>query len=120
NPENTTETIAELEKFWKEKIDANIPFTYDFVDKKFERSYEGYIRQKMMFTILNVIVISIALFGLFALSSFTIERKYKEIAIRKVLGAETNSLLKLLTKQYIVMVLVGFFLALVPSYYLMQ
>lgn len=120
NSENTEETIVNLEKFWKEKIDANMPFTYDFVDKKFARSYEGYIKQKKMFSILNVIVIGIALFGLFALSSFTIERKYKEIAIRKVLGAETSSLLKLLTQQYIFMVLVGFVLALVPSYYLMQ
>lgn len=118
--ENTEETLANLEKFWKEKIDANTPFSYEFIDKKFARSYESYSKQKAMFNILNAIVIGIALFGLFALSSFTIERKYKEIAIRKVLGAETGSLLKLLTQQYIVMVVIGFILALIPSYYLMQ
>lgn len=120
NSENTEETLANLEKFWKEKIDANTPFSYEFIDKKFARSYESYSKQKAMFNILNAIVIGIALFGLFALSSFTIERKYKEIAIRKVLGAETGSLLKLLTQQYIVMVVIGYILALIPSYYLMQ
>lgn len=118
--ENTEETLANLEKFWNEKIDANTPFSYEFIDKKFARSYESYSKQKAMFNILNAIVIGIALFGLFALSSFTIERKYKEIAIRKVLGAETGSLLKLLTQQYIVMVVIGFIFALIPSYYLMQ
>ncbi|WP_313385812.1 ABC transporter permease [Chishuiella sp.] len=73
-----------------------------------------------MFKILNVVVITIALFGLFALSSFTIERKYKEIAVRKVLGAETGSLLKILSKQYIYLSVIGFAIAIVPSYLLMQ
>ncbi|MBW1619718.1 ABC transporter permease [Empedobacter falsenii] len=118
--ENATETIAAIEKFWKTKVDNDYPFEYEFVDKQFARSYENYTKQEKMFKILNVIVITIALFGLFALSSYTIERKYKEIAIRKVLGAETSSLLQILSKQYIYFAFIGFALAILPSYFLMQ
>ncbi len=118
--ENASETIAIIEKFWKAKVDQDYPFEYEFIDKQFARSYENYTKQEKMFKILNVIVITIALFGLFALSSYTIERKYKEIAIRKVLGAETSSLLRILSKQYIYFAFIGFALAILPSYFLMQ
>lgn len=114
------QTIDNIEKFWKAKVDQDYPFEYEFVDKQFARSYENYTKQEKMFKILNVIVITIALFGLFALSSYTIERKYKEIAIRKVLGAETSSLLRILSKQYIYFAFIGFALAILPSYFLMQ
>ena len=69
---------------------------------------------------LNIIVITIALFGLFALASYSIERRMKEIAIRKTLGAETNVLLKELCKQYVVFSIIGFLIALFPVYYLLN
>lgn len=118
--ENTDETLANIENFWKQKVDQNYPFEYDFVNKQFARSYQTYTQQEAMFKILNVVVITIALFGLFALASYTIERKYKEIAIRKVLGAETGSLLKSLSKQYVYYAIIGFVLAVFPSYIFMQ
>ncbi len=118
--EHTKETIENIETFWKTKVDNDYPFEYEFVDKQFARSYENYTKQEKMFKILNAIVITIALFGLFALSSYTIERKYKEIAIRKVLGAETSSLLKILSKQYVYFAIIGFVLAMVPSYFFVQ
>ena len=118
--EDVDQTIANLEKFWKQRVDQDYPFEYDFVDKQFARSYENYIKQQKMFNILNVVVITIALFGLFALSSYTIERKYKEIAIRKVMGAETKTLLFILSKQYVYLAMIGFVLAVIPSYILMQ
>jgi putative ABC transport system permease protein len=65
-------------------------------------------------------VIGIALFGLFALASYSIQRRMKEIAIRKTLGAETNLLLKELSKQYILYCIIGFLLALFPVYYLLN
>lgn len=69
---------------------------------------------------MNIIVITIALLGLFALASYSIERRMKEIAIRKTLGAETNVLLKELCKQYILFSVVGFLIALFPAYYLLN
>jgi putative ABC transport system permease protein len=118
--ENMEQTIAGLEKFWVTKVDTEYPFSYDFVDKNFARSYETYVKQKKLFSLLNIIVIIIALFGLFALASYSIQRRMKEIAIRKTLGAETQTLLHELSKQYIVFCIIGFVLALFPAYYLLD
>jgi putative ABC transport system permease protein len=118
--ENTEQTLADIEKFWAKNVDPDYPFTYDFVEKEYKRSYSNYVKQKNLFSLLNVVVILIALFGLFSLASFSIERRMKEIAIRKTLGAETNVLLKELSKQYVVYCVIGFLIALFPTYYLLS
>lgn len=120
SPEDMEKTIAEIEAFWKKNVDVNYPFNFDFVNKKFERSYSTYKKQKELFSLLNIIVVIIALFGLFALASYSIQRRMKGIAIRKALGAETNTLLKELSKQYVVFCAIGFTLALLPAYYLLD
>jgi putative ABC transport system permease protein len=118
--ENVENTIADIEKFWTTNVDQEYPFKYDFVDKQYARTYEAYIKQKNLFSLLNVIVILIALFGLFSLASYSIQRRMKEIAIRKTLGADTNVLLKELSKQYILYCIIGFLIALFPVYYLLN
>ncbi|WP_369765091.1 ABC transporter permease [Flavobacterium sp. WC2429] len=116
---NIESTIADIEKLWS-KVDTEFPFKYDFVDKQYARTYESYVKQKNLFSLLNVVVILIALFGLFALASYSIQRRMKEIAIRKTLGAETNLLLKELSKQYILYCIIGFAIAVFPVYYLLN
>nr|WP_294781127.1 ABC transporter permease [uncultured Flavobacterium sp.] len=113
-------SILAIEKFWKTKVDTEYPFKYDFVNKEYARTYESYVKQKNLFTLLNIVVILIALFGLFALASYSIQRRMKEIAIRKTLGAETNILLKELSKQYVFYCLIGFLIAIFPAYVLLQ
>ena len=120
SPETMTETLADIEKLWLKDVDPDYPFQYDFVDKDYKKSYSSYVKQKDMFSLLNAIVILIALFGLFSLASYSIERRMKEIAIKKTLGAETNVLLKELSKQYIIFCVIGFVLALFPAYYLLN
>lgn len=120
DPADIATTMSSIEKFWKQKINTDTPFEYDFVNRQFARSYESYVKQQKLFMVMNTVVISIALFGLFALSSYTMERRYKEIAIRKVMGAETLSLLVLLSRHYIYLAVLGFILAIVPSYLLMN
>jgi len=120
SPENMENTIAQIEKFWKAKVDTEYPFKYEFVDKNFARTYESFVKQKNLFSLLNVVVILIALFGLFALASYSIERRMKEIAIRKTLGAETSSLLKELSRQYLVFCVIGFAVAFVPTWFVLS
>jgi len=119
-PENMEETIVNIEKFWIANVDSKYPFEYNFVDKNFARTYQSFVNQRNLFALLNGIVILIALFGLFALASYTIQRRMKEIGIRKTLGAETKTLLKELSKQYIIFCIIGFFIALFPAYYLLN
>jgi len=120
SPDGMPETIASIEKFWKSKVDQEYPFEYGFVDKNFARTYKKYQDQRNLFALLNVVVILIAVFGLFALASFSMERRLREIAIRKTLGAETNILLKELSKQYVLFCIIGFLIGIVPAYLLMQ
>ncbi|MBO9585009.1 MAG: ABC transporter permease [Flavobacterium sp.] len=120
SPDQMPETIASIDKFWKSKVDQEYPFEYNFVDKNFARTYKKYEDQRNLFALLNVVVILIAVFGLFALASFSMERRLREIAIRKTLGAETNILLKELSKQYVVFCVIGFLIGIVPAYLLMQ
>jgi len=115
NPDQAEAALASMEKFWKKNVDSEYPFSYDFVDKNFARTYKAFVNQRNLFELLNAVVILIALFGLFALASFSIERRMKEIAIRKTLGAETSSLLRELSKQYLVFCAVGFAIAYFPT-----
>ena len=117
--EDVENTLADIEKFWT-TVDTEYPFKYDFVDKQYARTYESYVKQKNLFSLLNIVVIGIALFGLFALASYSIQSRMKEIAIRKTLGAETNTLLIELSKQYILYCTIGYLIALFPVYYLLN
>jgi putative ABC transport system permease protein len=120
DPRNLSETISKLEEYWKKNINPDYPFSYEFVDKEFAKTYNEQVKQKNLFFVLNVIVIVIAVFGLFALASFSMERRLKEIAIRKTLGAETNVLLKELSKQYVAFCLLGFVIGIFPAYILLN
>lgn len=120
NPAKMESAIAAIEKFWTSKVDTEYPFAYDFVNKNFARTYQQFVKQKNLFSLLNIVVILIALFGLFALASYSIERRMKEIAIRKTMGAETASLLKELSRQYLVFCIIGFLVAFVPTWMVLQ
>ncbi|MBF4465819.1 ABC transporter permease [Flavobacterium sp. LC2016-12] len=120
SPDQMSETIDAIGKFWKTKVDAEYPFEYNFVDRNFARTYKKYQDQSQLFSLLNGIVILIAVFGLFALASFSMERRLREIAIRKTLGAETNILLKELSKQYVIFCLIGFMIGIIPAYLLLR
>ncbi|WP_264553322.1 ABC transporter permease [Flavobacterium sp. N2038] len=119
-PDNISETIAGINKFWVQKVDSEYPFEYNFVDKNYARNFKKYENQRNLFALLNIIVILIAVFGLFALASFSMERRLREIAIRKTLGAETNILLKDLSKQYVIFCVIGFLIGILPAYLLLQ
>lgn len=119
-PQEMSKTIARLDKFWKSKVDTEYPFECDFVDKNFARTYKKYENQSVLFSLLNGVVILIAIFGLFALASFSMERRLREIAIRKTLGADTNILLKDLSKQYVIFCLIGFLIGIIPAYILLK
>lgn len=120
NPEQTEHILKELENYWNQNITTEYPFSYDFADKAFARTYQEYITQNRIFTVLNIVVVCIALFGLFALASYSMERRMKEISIRKTLGASVQILLKNLTLQYVIFCVIGFALSVVPTYMLLQ
>lgn len=94
--------------------------SYEFLDKTFQKNFSSTIRERNAFLALNGIVVFIALFGLYSLASFNINNKLREVAIRKVLGANQIGLLRLLSKEYFVLAVIGFFIAIFPSYFFLN
>ncbi|WP_027388830.1 ABC transporter permease [Chryseobacterium gregarium] len=113
-------TVKRLKTYWQNHVEQGYPFDYYFLDQKFAKTFEKYQKQKTLFTILNAMVLMVALLGLFALSSLMIEQKLKDVAIRKTLGASDGSLIMELTKQFLWITLIAVLISIPVSYYLMN
>jgi putative ABC transport system permease protein len=78
----------------------NYPFTYHFLDERFNTLYKAEQGQGVILKVFAFLAIFVACLGLFGLASFTTESRTKEIGVRKVLGASVSTIIILLTKQY--------------------
>jgi ABC-type antimicrobial peptide transport system permease subunit len=116
---NTHEALMAVEKLTKEMNPA-FPFRYDFLDEDFARGYRGERSVSSLVNIFAGVSIFIACLGLLGLSSFSADQRAKEIGVRKVHGASTQSLVLLLSKQYALLMIVAFVVAAPLSYFYMQ
>lgn len=110
NEGDIVEKIEGIRSEWK-KVTEVEAFNYSFLDQNLDRLYRTEQRLGDLFMIFTVIAIFIACLGLFGLASFMAEQRSKEIGIRKVLGASVNSLISLLTKEYVKLVAVSLLIA---------
>ena len=117
---NIDKTITEIEEFWKMNVDAKYPFSYEFIDKKFAKTYDKYKKQQKMFLVLSILVILISLLGLFALATLTIQQRLKEVAIRKTLGASVKEIMFQLLKNFLKIVLISSVILIPIAYYFIQ
>ncbi|MHB9030626.1 MAG: ABC transporter permease, partial [Candidatus Latescibacterota bacterium] len=99
-PGKDTETLALLEKRWKE-IAPEAPFEYFVLSDAFDRLHEGDARTGRIYGSFAILSAGIACFGLFGLAAFTAGQRSREIGIRKVLGATTSEILLLLSGEFI-------------------
>ena len=118
--ENIAQSIHAIEQFWNTEIEPGFPFSYQFLDQQFAKTYEKYEKQQLIFFILTLIVISIALLGLFALSKLTIQQRLKEVAIRKTLGASSREIIIPLTKKFLKIVVIASIILIPIAFYGMQ
>ena len=116
---NMPAALSHIEKTWK-KFLPETPYQYTFLDDNFARLYETETRQKNIFTIFSCLAIFIACLGLFGLSAFTISQRIKEIGIRKVLGADVSTIVKLLSVDFLVLVGFAAVIAFVGAYFAMS
>ena len=93
---------------------------FHFLDEAIGEFYQEDLRIKNVLTAATFLAILISAMGLFGLSSYTIAQRTKEISIRKVLGASVFQILGLISKEYILLVLVSFALAVYPAYYFLS
>jgi len=119
-PDNVQETLSYLEGYWKENIEQGYPFEPTFVNKRFAKTYKKYEKQQTLFLILTSVVILIALLGLFALATLTIQQRLKEVAIRKTLGASVKEIMFQLMKSFFRITIIASVFLIPIAYYLMQ
>jgi len=91
--------IKILQRDW-EKFVPEIPFEYEILDKHYDGIYRNEKQTRSLLTIFSIIAIIISCLGLFGLASFMVERKTKEIGIRKTNGATTSQILRLLSLDF--------------------
>ena len=112
-------TVAELEHLWNQ-LAPQRPFLFSFLDDSFNKQYQADIRFRQIFSIFAGLAILIACLGLFGLSTYTAERRTKEIGIRKVLGASVPSIISLLSKDFIILFILAILIATPSSWYIMN
>ena len=102
----TAEAISSLEKLWKEYA-PGYPFKYNFFDQDWEEFYSAEAQQEKVFNTLSILSIFISCLGLFGLSALSAERRTKELGIRKTLGASVPGLVRLMGREFTVLVIVA-------------
>ncbi|MFY7909534.1 MAG: ABC transporter permease [Emticicia sp.] len=117
--EPTSTALAKVGEVFK-KLNPSAPFDYKFVDKEFAKKFNTDERIGKLSAVFAVLAIFISCLGLFGLASFVAEQRTKEIGVRKVLGATTANLWTLLSKDFVLLVLISFFIASPIAYYLMS
>lgn len=102
------------------KYNPEYPFTYRFVDEADAEKFEDQRRTGIQSALFGGLAIVISCLGLFALSAYMAENRIKEIGVRKVLGATVFSVWKLLSKDFVLLVIIAFLIASPVAYYIMH
>lgn len=111
--------IALLESVFK-KYNPSVPFEYQFVDQEFQKKFITEELIGKLTNIFSMLAIFICCLGLAGLASFTIEKRFREIGVRKVLGASVQQLLVLISKEFLKLVVIAFVIAAPLTYWLMS
>jgi putative ABC transport system permease protein len=107
---NPVSVIADIKKTWSKYFPSD-PCDYFFLDEFFNRQYGENERFGQVFALFAVLAIAIACFGLLGLSAYNVLQRTKEIGVRKVLGASVQSLLFTLSKDFLMLVVIAFLIA---------
>ncbi|RYZ22952.1 MAG: FtsX-like permease family protein, partial [Sphingobacteriales bacterium] len=111
-------SLAFIEQTYKQFV-PETPFRYSFLDERFQSLYDAELKQGNLFGVFAGIAIFIACLGLFGLSAFAITQRMKEIGVRKVLGASVNSIVQLLSKDFLKLVAIAAVIAFPVAWYAM-
>lgn len=113
---NPQKGIAAMQGMW-ERYSPEVPFKYQFLDAAYQELYESETRLGNMFLCAMLVMLLLSMSGLFAIAYYTMQRKIKEVGVRKVNGAKIWDLLVLLNTGFIRLVLVAFVIGGTLSYY---
>lgn len=112
-------TLRELETVFKKHI-PTAPFDYQFADEAFGEKFRSEERVSKLTAFFAILAVFISCLGLFGLASFVAEQRTKEIGIRKVVGASVFNLWSLLSKEFVILVIISCLIAIPVAYYYMH
>ncbi len=104
--QNLDQTISSIKNVWQH-YESGFPVTYTFLDSYFAAFLKSFQRQERTVFAFALLAVLLSLFGLFALVAFSIRKRRKEVAVRKVLGASDKAILSLLNKNFVWIVAIG-------------
>jgi putative ABC transport system permease protein len=116
---SAAEALSKIELVFKTII-PSAGFDYKFVDDEYARKFGDEQRVGKLSAFFSTLAIFISCLGLFGLASFVAEQRTKELAVRKVLGATITNLWSLLSKEFVVLVIISLFIASPVTYYFMN
>jgi putative ABC transport system permease protein len=119
SPSNIQKTMGLIRGKWKELLPQK-PFDYFFLDDSFDSQYRAEERIGNLLLRFSLLAIFIGCLGLFGMASYTTEQRTKEIGIRKVLGASAGAIVRMLSREYIVLVAIGNLIAWPAAYFMMK
>ncbi len=113
---NIPQTIAAIETAWKTAYPEGV-FTYKFLDEQIDAFYKAEERLFHLFEIFSGLAMFISCLGLWGLATFAAQSRTKEIGIRKVLGASINNIVTLISRDFVILVIVALFIATPMAWY---
>ena len=113
------EALGMARQTWNSRF-PEYPFDYFFLDETYRQQYDPDLQFGRVIAVFCILAVLIACLGLFGLSSFTITQRRKEISIRKILGASVSRIARLLSQDFVFLVVIGTFIALPIAYLAMN
>jgi len=117
NPASMPATIKEIQKYWEAAYPEAI-FSYEFLDESIRNFYDSQRRMSVLVGVFASMAILIGCLGLLGLATFMANQKTKEIGIRKVLGASIQSIFFIFSREFALLIVGGFVLAVPVAWYL--
>jgi len=118
-PYNVARTLGFIESKWKE-IYPEYPLEYSFLDERLQNLYRSEQSIGSLVSVFTGLALFISCLGIFGLSSYTAERRTKEIGIRKVLGASVASVVKFISKEFVILVAIANVIVWPVAYFLLR
>ncbi len=112
-------SMDEIEQLWKKHFPTTL-FSFRFAEESLNDQYQAEQRFEKIFLVFSILSLSIACLGLYALVSFSIEGRVKEIGIRKVLGASLFNIQSLVSREFLALILLSAVISLPLIYYFMN
>ena len=119
NPAQRQKAIATINSIWS-KINPDFPLQYEYITDSYRKIYAGEYAQTRVLSLFAIISVILSALGIFAMSSFSIQRRIKEIGIRKVNGARVYEVMAMLNEHYVKQVLISFVIATPVGWYIMH